>query len=173
MHPDLQQLFERIENQRNDLLSRVEKLTPEQYRFSKNGKWSIAQILTHLITSERLSFGYMKKKSLGIDKAGDSGIIEDLRYALLKISQRIAFLKFRAPKIVVENTPAAMSFPEVKKEWADLRGDIKTFLEKIDEKNIRKKIYKHPVAGRLNVKQAIGFLSEHINHHLPQINRLL
>jgi hypothetical protein len=173
MHADLQQLFKQIENQRNDLLSEIEKLTPEQYHLSKNGKWSIAQILTHLLTSEKLSFGYMKKKSLGIDSAGDSGFIEDLRYLFLKVSQRISFMKYRAPKIVVDNTPPAMSLPEVKKEWGAIREDLRIFLERMEEKNIRKKIYKHPVAGRLNVKQAIGFLSEHLNHHLPQIKRLL
>src|SRR5829696_8182823 len=104
MNADLQRIFQQIENQRNEILSQVEKLTPQQYNFSRNGKWSIAQILTHIIASERLSIGYMKKKSLGIESAGNSGLIEELRYLLLKISQRISFMKYKAPKIVLENT---------------------------------------------------------------------
>jgi hypothetical protein len=173
MHADLQRLFEQIENQRNQVLSQVMKLTPAQYTLSKNGKWSLAQILTHLITSEKLSLGYMKKKSLGIDSLENSGLLEELRYSILKASQYISFLKYKAPKLVVERTPPALSITDVKKEWDALRAEMKKFLDELGEKNVRKKIYKHPVAGRLNAIQAIGFFGDHFNHHLPQIKRLL
>lgn len=173
MHPELKTIFQQLENQRNDILSEVDKLSPDQYTLSKNGKWSIAQILTHIITAEKLSLSYMKKKSLGVDSLDNSGIFDDARYYFLKVSQYISFLKYKAPKVVVENTPPALSKAEVKREWDTLRSDLKTFLEKIEEKNLRKKIYKHAVAGRLNVKHAISFFEDHFNHHLPQIKRLL
>ena len=38
---------------------------------------------------------------------------------------------------------------------------------------LKKKIYKHFFAGRLNIQHALIFLREHIIHHQPQINRLL
>ena len=173
MHADLDRIFQQLEKERNQVLADIEKMPPARYTFSSGKKWSIAQILTHLLTSERLSVGYMKKKSLGMSNIQNSGLIEELRYGLLKISQRISFLKYRAPKVVVENTPPALPFDQLKREWQSLRDDLRLFLESIGDENISKKIYKHPVAGRLNVKQAIGFLSEHFNHHLPQIKRLL
>ena len=49
----------------------------------------------------------MKKKALGIDQLKNSGLSESLRLEVLKISQRIPALKFKAPKIVVSNTPPA------------------------------------------------------------------
>ena len=173
MHADLDRIFQRLENERNQVLAEIEKMPPARYTLSTGKKWSIAQILTHLLTSEKLSVGYMKKKSLGMNSIQNSGLIEELRYALLKISQRISFLKYRAPKVVVENTPPPLPFDELKREWQRLRDDLRNFLETIGDENISKKIYKHPVAGRLNVKQAIGFFGEHFNHHLPQIKRLL
>ena len=173
MHADLDRIFQKLENERKQVFAEIEKMPPARYTFSDGRKWSIAQILTHLLTSERLSVGYMKKKSLGINSIQNSGLAEEVRYGLLKMSQRIPFLKYRAPKVVVENTPLALPFEDLKREWQSLRDDLRTFLDSIDERNISKKIYKHPVAGRLNVKQAIGFFGEHFNHHLPQIKRLL
>ena len=38
----------------------------EKYHFRPGNKWSVGQILTHLLTSERMALRYMKKKSLGI-----------------------------------------------------------------------------------------------------------
>jgi hypothetical protein len=173
MHADLDRIFQQLENERNQVLAEIEKMPPARYTFSTGKKWSIAQILTHLLTSEKLSIRYMKKKSLGMSNLQNSGLIDELRYSLLKISQRISFLKYRAPTVVVENTPSALPFHELKREWQSLRQELRIFLESIEDKNVSKKIFKHPVAGRLNVKQAIGFFGEHFNHHLPQIKRLL
>ncbi len=136
-------------------------------------KWSIAQILTHIVTSEKLSIGYMKKKMLGIDQLNNSGIAGSLRFTLLQLSQRIPVLKFRAPKVVLTNTPQALPIDELISQWDALRNDLKSLLESIEEKNVKKAIYKHPLAGRLDAAQATAFFYEHIHHHWPQIKRLL
>lgn len=164
--------FITLEGERAKLMNQLVQLSDEQANKSPVGKWSILEILMHIITSEKMSLGYMKKKSLAIDVLDDSGIIESLKVVLLKISQRIPF-KYKAPKIVVDKTPKKQSLDEVSNEWNSLRGDMKTFVESIDERYVRKKIYRHPVAGRLDASQALVFLSEHFHHHLPQINRLL
>lgn len=173
MNPKLRAIFDSVETQRKQILQEVSTLTADQFGASINGKWSIAQILTHLLTSERLSLNYMKKKSLGVDKLSDSGLFETLKSGALKLSQRLPFLKYKAPKYVVENTPQPMSFNELSDHWNTLRNELKNFLEGIEDRNVRKKIYKHPVAGRLDVIQAVSFFREHIIHHLPQIKRIL
>lgn len=136
------------------------------------GKWSISQILTHILTSERLSIGYMKKKSQGIDQIKNSGPVESMRLWLLILSQRIP-VKYNAPKVLVQNTPEALPLEELIPKWNSVREELKTFLDSIEEKNVRKVIYKHPFAGRLDAQQAMVFLKEHINHHTPQIDRIV
>jgi hypothetical protein len=173
MNAELGKLLNDIEAQRQQILRQVSGLTADRYNQCINGKWSIAQILTHLLTSERLSLGYMKKKSLGVDKVGNSGVLESLKSSLLKASQRLPFLRYKAPKYVIENTPQPLPFEHLNRDWDELRNELRKFLESIEDKNIRKKIYKHPVAGRLDVVQAVTFFHEHIIHHLPQIKRLL
>jgi hypothetical protein len=171
MHPNLQRYFEEIEGGRARLLSEVSRLSEAKFiQQGEGGKWSAAQILTHLLTSEQMSLRYMKKKSLGIDQLSNSGIYESIKTVVLKVSQRIP-IKYKAPALLVEHTPSALSQADLVLRWNEFRLELKSFLEAIEAKNIRKKIYKHPVAGRLNVMQAMQFFQEHIHHHYPQIKK--
>lgn len=172
MNPIFLSVYNKLELQRTILLDRVKDLPADKFNLSSAGKWSIAQIVTHLLTSERLSIGYMKKKSLGIEALKDSGLKQTLVSGILKISQRLPF-RYKAPNVIVESTPEALSVEEIITRWNKSRSDLKQFLESINEKHSRRLIFKHPVGGMLNAEQAMKFMYEHIHHHLPQINRLL
>ena len=173
MNSQFHQTFLQLEHQRGQLLDRISGLSAEELSFSPvPGQWSISQILTHLVTAEKLSTAYMKKKALGIEQAGVSGIGSSIRTILLILSQRLPF-KYKAPKVVLEKTPEALSFDELGHQWKLVREELSAFLESIDDQHVRKLIYKHPVAGRLNAQQAMISFFEHANHHIPQIERIL
>lgn len=172
MNTTFQKSFDKLERQRLQIVDQVSKLSEEAFNFSPPGKWSVAQILTHLLTSERLSVGYMKKKSLGIEKLKDSGVKHAVVSVMLKISQRIP-VRYKAPNVIMGNTPQALSIEELTTRWNKSRSELKEFLESIREDHSRRLIFKHPVGGMLNTEQAVKFMYEHVNHHLPQINRLL
>jgi uncharacterized damage-inducible protein DinB len=165
--------FQEIEHLKHQLLERLRGYGPEVLsNRPAPQRWSILQVLSHLITAEKLSVAYIRKKKLGIATAGNTGPWEAFKFFLLKVSQRIGF-KYRAPKTVVEHTPSYESLDVIQTEWAHVRLQLKSLLEEFDEKDLRKKIYKHPFAGRINIQQAIIFFGEHMRHHQPQINRLL
>jgi hypothetical protein len=173
MHPPLLKQFNSLEADRQKLLLTLTALPDEAILFqAPEGKWSVNQILTHLLTSERLSVLYMRKKSLGIDAVDNSGIVESIKLLIIKVSQRLP-LKFKAPTVLAEHTPDALPLPQVIQQWDAVRNDLRKFLEGMAEKNIRKKIYKHPVVGMLDVMQAMAFFHEHIHHHWPQVKSLL
>ncbi len=172
MNPQLQHLFDSLETDRNLLLEKVSKLSLAQFNRAAPGKWSAGQILAHLITAEKLSLLYMNKKILGIQETGNTGIWEEMKMLLLKISQRLP-LKFRAPNALVENTPAYPDFHHLKADWDMERSKLRDFLEKFDDRLLKKKIYRHIRAGRLNIRHALLFFGEHYRHHWPQIKRLL
>jgi hypothetical protein len=168
----LQYLFNLLETDRLSLLDSVGQLTDKQFNLAPLGKWSIHQILAHLITAEALSISYMNKKVLGIAEAGDSGLLEEGKMLLLKVSQRFPF-KFKAPRAVVENTKTYSDFHQLSMAWEQERVELKKLLEQFDDGQIKKKIYRHIRAGRLNIQHALIFFREHYIHHLPQIKRLL
>jgi hypothetical protein len=170
----LQYRFDQLECDRSKLLDKLSKLPGEKLMYkSDSGHWSIDQILIHLLTSEQLTLTYLKKKSLGAEQLGNSGPIEALKLTLLAISQRLPLIKYKAPKVVVQNTPDVVTLSELIDRWNLSRRDLKNFLETVQDRNLHKLIFKHPVAGRFDVVQCLTFMREHFHHHLPQINRLL
>jgi uncharacterized damage-inducible protein DinB len=172
MNSKLNTLFNSLEEDRKNLLATVSNLSLEKQLNAPPGKWSIQQILAHLIAAEKLSVMYLHKKMLGIKEAENTGLWEEIKMMALQASQRLP-LKFKAPRMVVENTPAYASFEELTADWDKTRAELKVLLEKFEDSQIRKKIYKHIRAGRLNIQHALLFFREHIIHHRPQINRLM
>lgn len=172
MNAQLEQLFNKLESDREKLFTKIGNLPADKFNYSESGKWSIHQILAHLITAEKLSLQYLNKKFQGIAETKNSGVVEEIKMVVLKISQRLPF-KFKAPKKVVEFTPAYPNLDTLNEEWNVVRKELKSFLEKIKDDQVNKKIYKHVFAGMLNSKQALVFFREHFIHHLPQINRLI
>jgi uncharacterized damage-inducible protein DinB len=172
MENSLHRSFQKLEEQRHKLIRKVQALSNSQLNNHPPGKWSIAQVISHIITSEQLSISYLKKKMLGIDEAPDTGIIEEIKMITLIISQRLPF-KFKAPKVVTDHTHEYQSIDELNMAWEKVRMEMKEVLARFQEDQLNRKIYKHPIAGMLNIKQATQFFSEHIIHHTPQIIRLL
>jgi hypothetical protein len=174
LSPFFRSIFDELERQRVEILDRVKTLPDEKFNYKPSDeKWSISQILTHILVAEQLSVGYMKKKALGITQLENSGLSAGFRLQILIISQRIPSLKFKAPGIVLANTPQAYPMAELQSRWEAHRQDLQVFLDGIENQHEKKVLYKHPVAGRLDARQAMVFFREHIIHHLPQIKRLL
>jgi len=172
LNPKLLTLFKDLESQRSSLLNEIKEVSKEKLNSHPPGKWSANQVLAHLITAEQLSIGYVKKKFQGINDASDTGLLEELKMVTLYFSQRLPF-KFKAPKVVVENTPAFEGIEQIEAAWNKTRADLKELLNQFEDTQLSRKVYKHPVAGKLNIQQTLKFFGEHIIHHQPQIKKLL
>ena len=172
MNSTIQKRFDAIELQRIDLFQLLKNVSAEKLNFQPEGKWSVNLIVAHLIAAERLSVMYLTKKIQAIDEVGDTGLIEELKMIGLIISQRLPF-KFKAPKIVVENTAKDQNIAQLEQDWIAVRGELKIILEKLSDNQIKRSIYKHVRAGKLNIQHALIFFGEHVIHHRPQINKLL
>ena len=169
----MQKYYEQLQANTKALVKDVSHLSSVTYHYKpEQGRWSISQILTHILTAERLSLEYMKKKSQGIDGLNETGIVERIKFFILTISQRIP-LKYKAPKQVIQQTPPPLSFGDLVRQWESVRSELKAFLEGIKDENVHKMIYKHPHIGRLDVIHALKFLNEHIKHHRPQIHAII
>ena len=173
MNPELEKWITTLERDRKELCDSLAGISQEQFiRRPASGKWSIAEIVSHLLTADRLSLDYMKKKSQGIESLKNAGWFEELKMMVFIASQRVP-IKYNAPKRVVQNTPREINLTAVSGDWESLLHDYKQFLSTIPEKDIRKKIYRHPILGRLDAKLCLQSIYEHYHHHLPQIKRLL
>ena len=174
MHTSFQKLFDALESQRTSMLDSLQHLTTDQLnRSPAPGKWSVSEILSHLIAAERLSVLYLQKKIQGIEQAPDTGLWEEIKINLLKVSQRLPGIKFKAPQRVVESTANYHDLSTIAREWDQIRSELRTLLQKIPDQHLNRKIYRHVRAGYLNTKHALIFFREHIIHHTPQIKKLV
>lgn len=161
-----------LEAQRKELLDSLLQLSAEKLNDHSDGRWSINQIIAHLIAAEKLSIAYLQKKILAINKVDNTGIYEEVKMIVLIISQRLPF-KFTAPRVVVENSTQTTDISQLEKEWCLVRKELRQLLEKVTDDQINRRIYKHVRAGKLNIQHALIFFREHIIHHHPQIKRLM
>jgi uncharacterized damage-inducible protein DinB len=173
MTQQLQKLYNKIELQRSQLLQSLQTLPGEKLNYHTPGKWSINQIIAHLITAENLSIQYLNKKILGASETMDSGFVEELKMVLLVISQRMPLLKFKAPKFVVERTSKETEIKKLADDWDRSRAELKNILDHLPDQYLKRKIYKHVRVGMLNIQHALKFFREHVGHHTPQIKYLL
>lgn len=164
--------FDSLEFQRVQLEERLNKMDDNLFFIPQGqGKWSINQVLAHLSNSEFGTLRYIQKKMLGIDSLGETSLGARLRSKLLKLlldSQ----LKFKMPKQLPEPSKE-ISYKELKDQFAKNRLALKELIESFPEESLGKLIFRHPFAGRFSLHQTIGFLEDHYNHHIQQIDRII
>ncbi len=134
-------------------------------------EWSILQVLEHLLESEQVSFGYLKKKTKDYSTVKKTNLSTSLRSFLLRMSLKSS-LKFKAPPV--------LTAPKNESEIADLlskieqgRKEIKDLMSNLPPDAFELELFRHPVAGRLNLYQMFGFMMDHWNHHERQMENLL
>ena len=82
-------------------------------------------------------------------------------------------LKRKAPEIInTEELPQDTKFWETVKLWKDQRLDLKAYLGGLDPKLYKKQLYKHPVAGKLNIYQMLNFFQQHFRRHRKAIEKI-
>jgi len=174
MNVELRKQFNKLEKLTAELIGAIENTTTAQLHQSPPGKWSLSQVFAHLITAEQLSVQYLKKKIQVIEEQPNTGLAEALRQPntglaealkmwVLILSQRLP-LKFKAPKVVVDHTAAYADVAEILTAWSKTRMELKELLDRISDDQLKRKIYKHPVVGKLNMVQTVRFFREHIIH---------
>src|SRR5215217_7628607 len=159
--------FEKLESTRMKLWSRLRDLDNSILQFRPaNDKWSILQILFHLNSSESNSVKYIRKKSQGGSSIPKSSFISSLKSFVLSAALR--FLKWKKPA-VLPDPPENLSTSEVINTWNETRIQLKQLLEKLPDDMLDRNIFRHPAAGRINMKDALKFMQDHFDHHLKQI----
>jgi len=170
MQAELQSRFNRLEQLKAEAQQHFAMFSDDALnRPPAPEKWGALQHMAHIISSETQSLIYMKKKILGADKAGKSGISEWFRTALLKGFLKTG-IKFKAPKVLKE-PDLHYSSAELFKQWGELRAEYMDFLMGMDENMAHTRIFKHPMAGRLDPVQALDFMGIHLNRHLRHAQR--
>jgi len=160
-----------LQSEKHRMLEELESWAPEDLRQSKEGGWNALQVLEHVIGSEIGTLGYLKKKTLApaneLSEAGanDTETGNKLSAALQSTKQ------WKAPDVLPQPL-GSDSLDLYAAKWQALRIKFTAFLDDLPEEYLSRLVFRHPIAGMLDLEQTLTFLRDHITHHMFQLDRI-
>lgn len=171
MNPKLEIKYLSLETSRNRLLDELEGLDDELLNTPPAAeKWSINQIVYHLVEVEKVTTGYISNKLQKEDSLASSGFSNNLKSLLLKLALRSG-RKFKAPAVVAE-VPESIRLHKLRQQWDTTRYKLEDVLNEVPAHLMDKCLFKHPYVGPLSITQTLSFLQDHFNHHERQIQQI-
>ncbi|WP_114778975.1 DinB family protein [Botryobacter ruber] len=171
MNLKLEARYLQLEKSRNKLLNELSKLDDTLLNTAPEpGKWSINQIVAHLVLTDEVTVNYIQRKMQQPEKLQTSTLTNTIKSLLLKFVLK-SWIKFKAPAVVAA-VPETASLPALSKQWDSIRFRLEDVLTELPEAALDKCPFKHPAAGPLTILQTLTFLQDHFHHHQQQIQQL-
>lgn len=162
--------IEEFENKRVSLLDEMEGLDEEKLNARPiEGKWSVLEILEHLVVAEREVLGGLPEYEALVDggRSFKNGLMYRVVMAVLKLGIPVkAPSKRMLPK-------SDVSLEEIRERWDENQKWFRGYLETLDEAGFEKAVFVHPVSGPINIEQAIDMSIAHVDRHEGQIRKRL
>ncbi len=163
--------FEELESKRIALIKKLENYSLKQLNSHRiQNKWSIIQIIFHLIKTEHIVIISFKKAVKNNNYEKIAGLSAKIRSMLLNLALKTS-IRFKAPKLM-QNVPETYDFGELLRKWVMIRNELADFIKNCNSDVMNINIFRHPYAGYMNITQSIDFLDEHFNHHVKQIEKI-
>ncbi len=162
--------LDRLEEQKSELLTLVRGWPEARLQFHPApGQWSALQVFDHIERTERVILDAAKA---GVVRPHSLGARDRLGYLFLeKVFQTERKVKVpSSAKIVLPGAEPGMD--NVLARWQETRNDLRVFYDALTPEQLRRGIFRHPVAGWMDMTRILGFFSVHITHHVFQIQRL-
>lgn len=173
MNPRLEEVFNYLDTERRELRAAVD-LVPAELRDQQPGpdRWSVAQVLQHLVIIEkRIGMGMTKwvadAKTAGVGPESEtSSVLNSLDLALIADRSR----RRNAPEEARPNgeLDAASAWTALEQTRAALRAGVVPG----DGMALGEVIQPHPVLGPINLYQWLLFVGSHETRHTGQVREI-
>ncbi|MGE0453809.1 MAG: DinB family protein [Vicinamibacteria bacterium] len=172
MDQALEQAFARLEARRKQLLDLAAGSGEAAFnQRPRPDAWSAAQALEHVLLSESLSIGYLRKKMQAGPALPQAGLASALK--LLALRAFLASpLRARAPKVSA-SVPDQSNLEDLRARWDATRSELKGLLDGFPPELLGRLVFRHPFVGMLTLPHTLGFLQAHFDHHERQVRAAL
>ena len=167
-----QEQLERLHNEKEVMLEELVNWSHDQIGWkSDDESWNANQVVEHLVTSEFGTLQYLiKKTSSGFDLLESA--TEKNRESSKKLNAALASDKqWKAPPVLPQ-PKGDKDLDLLINRWRGLSQKLGEWLEQVPKNTEDKLVFRHPLAGRLNLQQTMDFLIEHVIHHGHQLKRI-
>lgn len=170
MNKELEQSYHQFIETKKAFLKRINEKTLEQQMFKPNEEgWNMVEIFEHILLSEGGILGYFKKRPPAETEYKVS-LKSKVTYAVLSQFYKLP-TKVKVP--VKGLDPQGKTSLDKLIEQSDKNNDvIQSILVDFPSEKLKYSVFKHPVSGTMTMKNTIGFFTNHIVHHVHQLNRL-
>ncbi len=69
----------------------------------------------------------------------------------------------------METPKGPYKITDIMAEWKLTRKELEKLLDSVSDADVNRQLFKHPVVGKINLKQTLGFMADHKQRHLNQI----
>lgn len=160
-----------LANLKEQILNSVKGFSVDELNFKPSeSEWSISQVIEHLIDSETGTNKYINYRLKNIHEQPSVGLANFLKSKVLNKKLK-SNQKFKVPSILSE-PEVGSDFKTLKEKWDKSRLYLIQSVENYPKEQLNKAVFKHPRAGLLSMNQTLAFMINHLNHHIPQIDRL-
>jgi hypothetical protein len=171
MHPKFNRRFTQLEHVFAAYEAEIKNLSDElANQPPPNGGWSIAQVIFHIASAEKGIIQYLQKKLQNPTESKPAGLKSYYRATLLRYALR-SKRKFRAPK-ALEQPQGTYSLSDLMNQWQLSRTELKNIFTSVNAADVNRQLFKHPVVGKISLKQTLGFMTDHAQRHLEQIKNI-
>jgi hypothetical protein len=172
MKTEFNKRFNQLEQKRKKLFEELATYSDDVINKKNSSQvWTIAEVISHLMASDKASLLYLQKKTLDASGAEKSGLKGKWKLLTLKIAFVLP-LKFKAP---IATTPSSGFIPlhELDEKWDLIKTDTQLLLNKLNDEDFKKNLWNHPSVGKMNLLQMIEFTAIHFDRHELQIKKIL
>ena len=168
MLPEIYDLWKKLETRRQDMLTLIDTLTPEQIRVRlEPDRWSILQILQHVVMGE---------KSVRRTEA-------ELRNHPLRDVLQPGQMAQVVKDVLNNDVPVGVPDPSMEPDGQTTRSELLTtwgkerramgaLLEAVTAENRDRVMFSHLAAGPLTAFQMLEIAVAHLDTHRRQIDRI-
>lgn len=132
------------------------------------GKWSIREIIEHLVLAEREVVGDFSRLSDLVERPRTPE--NRIKYLVVMFVLRYG-IPVRTPSTAMVPT-GERSLAELRATWDEHHRLLRSFVGGLDRGGARRALFRHPIAGPITVSQGIRMLDVHLDTHIRQIRRL-
>jgi uncharacterized damage-inducible protein DinB len=172
MNAQLRKRFLQLEEERKNLFTDLRKYSDEVINKKPSPeKWSVAEVIAHVMTAEEYSLKYLQKKVLDTSQEKSETFKNKWRWLLVQTVFTFD-IKFKAPEIV-EPKIGYTTLADLETNWANNRSETIKVITTLTDEEVNKTLWKHAVAGKMNLHHMVQFFGVHYNRHKKQIERTL
>lgn len=171
MLPILEKKVDQLAAIKQEFLAILEAATAAQRNFQPDeNSWNMLQVAQHLMKAEVGIVQFMQKRT-PIPASFTAKVQAAARSKVLTTVLRSS-KKIKAPKVAGISELTTIPYKQIVHDWAVQREALWQFLAAFPPTQKDYLVFKHPLAGKLNIVQTIDFMTEHIRHHLGQLQRI-